>query len=88
MKICQSCGMPLRRDKDFGTNSDNNMNFEYCFFCYRDGKFTDEGISMEDKIKKNIELAKRMGMPEETAVEMAETTIPTLKRWKARSEPQ
>ncbi len=37
---------------------------------------------MEEKISKNIELAKRMGMPEEQAREIANNIIPKLKRWK------
>ena len=63
--ICQSCGMPMKSDEDFGTNSDGSKNEEYCHFCYKEGKYTDEGITMEQKIEKNIEIAKKMGMPEE-----------------------
>lgn len=58
--ICQSYGMPMQ-DKDFGTNANNSKNTEYCHFCFKDGKFTDEGITMQQKIDKNIEIAKRMG---------------------------
>jgi len=80
-EICQSCGMPMSND-DFGTNKDETKSKEYCHFCFKNGKFTDEGISMEEKIKKNIEIAKRMGMSEEKAKALAENTIPKLKRWK------
>jgi radical SAM superfamily enzyme len=80
-EICQSCGMPMDK-KDFGTKKDGTINNEYCHFCYKNGKFTDKGITMEEKIKKNIEIAKRMGMPEEKAKSLAENTIPKLKRWK------
>jgi len=82
VQICQSCGMPMQKSKDFGTNTDGSKNEEYCHYCYKDGRFTDEGITMEEKINKNIELATRMGMPEEKAREMANNTIPKLKRWK------
>jgi hypothetical protein len=37
---------------------------------------------MEEKINKNIEIAKKIGMPEEKAREMANNIIPKLKRWK------
>jgi len=80
-QICQSCGMPMQKNEDFGTNTDGSKNEEYCHFCYKEGRFTDEGITMEEKIKKNIEMAKKMGMPEEKAREMANNIIPKLKRW-------
>lgn len=82
MDLCQSCGMPLQSEDDFGTNENGGRNLDYCRFCFQRGRFTDEGITMEEKIKKNIEIAKRMGMSEETARTMATTTIPHLKRWK------
>jgi hypothetical protein len=84
MQICQSCGMPLQKEADFGSNADKSKNNEYCRFCFREGKFTDEGITMEEKINKNIELAKKMGMPEEKAIKLANSTIPKLKRWKKK----
>jgi hypothetical protein len=83
--VCQSCGMPLQRDADFGTNVDSSKNDEYCHFCFRDGKFIDEGITMEQKIEKLVELAvSQMNMPEDKAREMAKSIIPTLKRWQNR----
>jgi len=74
--------MPMQKNEDFGTNTDGSKNEDYCHFCYKDGKFTDEGITMEEKISKNIEMAKKMGVPEERAREVANNTIPKLKRWK------
>lgn len=81
-KICQSCGMPLDKDENKGTNSDGTKNEEYCKYCYQNGKFTDEGISLKDKIEKNVQMSVKMGMPEDKAREMAENTLPNLKRWK------
>ena len=82
MNICQSCGMPLQKKEDFGTNENNSRNLEYCQFCFKNGRFTDEGITMEEKIEKNIKIAQDMGIPKEKAIEMANNTIPKLKRWK------
>ncbi|OGC10726.1 hypothetical protein A3J90_05625 [candidate division WOR-1 bacterium RIFOXYC2_FULL_37_10] len=79
--ICQSCGMPMQKEENFGTNQDGSKNLEYCQFCFQTGKFADEGITMQQKIAKNIEIAKKMGMPEEKAREMVTSTIPKLKRW-------
>ena len=80
--VCQSCGMPMNKPESFGTNSDHSQNKEYCRFCFKDGNFTDAGITMEQKIEKNIQIAKQMGMPEEKAKQMAHSVIPTLKRWR------
>jgi hypothetical protein len=82
--LCQSCGMPMTRAADFGTNVDGSTNTEYCKFCYENGKFTDEGITMEEKIEKNVVIAKKMGWSEEKAREMANDIIPKLKRWKKK----
>lgn len=79
--ICQSCGMPMINKEDFGTNSDGSQNTEYCRFCYQEGEYTDEGITMKQKIEKNIEIAKKMGLPEEQSKEIANSIIPKLKRW-------
>lgn len=79
--ICQSCGMPMKQDEDFGTNRDGSKNKEYCKFCFEEEQFTDEGITMEQKIEKNIMIAKGMGISEDQAKQMAEKVIPTLKRW-------
>ncbi len=82
MDICQSCGMPLKNEEHFGTNENGSKNIEYCYFCLINGRFTDEGITMEEKIKKNIEIVTNMGISEDKAREMANNTIPKLKRWK------
>ena len=82
MDICQSCGMPLQKEEDFGTNENGSKNNEFCHFCFQNGRFTDEGITMYEKIEKNINIAMNMGISEDKAKEMANNTIPNLKRWK------
>ncbi len=81
-KICQSCGMPLRKDVDFGTNAGGNKSKEYCFHCFQKGKFLDEGITLKAKIDKNVGFAVRMGMQEAEARKMASSILPKLKRWR------
>ena len=39
-KFCQSCGMPLQKNEELGTNHDGSKNEEYCCYCYKDGAFT------------------------------------------------
>ena len=82
MDICQSCEMPLQKEEDFGTNENGSKNNEFCHFCFQNGRFTDEGITMDEKIEKNINIAMNMGISEDKAKEMANNTIPNLKRWK------
>ena len=38
-QFCQSCGMPLTRKEDCGTNADGSTNFDYCCYCYQKGEF-------------------------------------------------
>jgi hypothetical protein len=80
-KICQSCGMPLN-NKTKGTTNENKPSDDYCKFCYQNGIFTDEGISMGKKIQKNIKIAINLGMSKNEAENLANSTIPNLKRWK------
>ncbi|MFH1454697.1 MAG: zinc ribbon domain-containing protein [Armatimonadota bacterium] len=83
--ICQSCGMPMRGVEDFGTKAGVGRSEEYCSFCYADGKFIDEGITVEEKIAKNIKFAKSSGMPEREARVQAYSIVPNLKRWRSNN---
>ena len=76
--------MPLRKEEDLGANADGTKNKEYCHFCFKDGKFTDEGITIEQKIDKMVEFAQKMAIPAENARKMASSILPTLKRWRAK----
>lgn len=81
--ICQSCGMPMKKEEDFGTKKDGARSKDYCTFCFQNGKFSDEGITLEQKIDKLVKIAvSQLGMTEEQAREMASTLLPSLKRWK------
>ena len=85
IKICQSCGMPLDKDPNKGgTSLDGSISDKYCSFCFQNGTFTDEGITLKEKIEKNIHIAvSRMNIPESKAREMAENLLPNLERWKS-----
>ena len=41
--------MPLAGNGDCGTNADGSTNFDYCRYCYKDGKFLQD-ISMDEMI--------------------------------------
>ena len=81
VKICQSCGMPLNKEENWGTNENNSKTKEYCKFCFLDGKFTNPDLTMEKVIEKSVELSTKLWMPEDKAREIANNTIPKLKRW-------
>ena len=84
--VCQSCGMPLNKEENQGTNEDNSKTNEYCKFCFENGKFTNPDLTMEKVIEKSVELSKKLWMPEDKAREIANNSIPKLKRWNKKQE--
>ena len=50
--ICQSCGMPLSEESVMGTNRNGRKNKFYCAFCFQNGEFVDQGITLNEKIEK------------------------------------
>lgn len=86
-QVCQSCGMPLTRLEDCGTEADYSTNFDYCQYCYKEGKFTKE-CSMEDMIDLCAqfvdEVNKQMPHPmtKEEYKQMMRGYFPLLKRWR------
>ena len=84
-RICQSCGMPMQKEEDCGTDATGTKSEEYCFHCFQKGKFLDEGMALEEKINKNVKFAVQMGMSEPEARIMASNVLPKLKRWKKQS---
>ncbi|MBI5237758.1 MAG: zinc ribbon domain-containing protein [Deltaproteobacteria bacterium] len=83
VSFCQSCGMPLEKPEDFGTNKDKGRSDDYCHFCFKSGRFTEPNITMEEMIKKVAGFMARMRIaPEEQAKEAMRNFIPKLKRWR------
>ena len=86
MKFCQSCGMPLT-DEVLGTNADGSKNEEYCMYCYKDGKFTQE-CTMDEMIEHCSQFVDEVNkqMPEpmtkEEYKQMMRGFFPMLKRWR------
>jgi hypothetical protein len=35
---CVSCGMPMKKEEEYGTNADGSKNNEYCCHCLIDGE--------------------------------------------------
>ena len=86
MKFCQSCGMPLT-DEVLGTNADGSKNEEYCMYCYKDGKFTQE-CTMEEMIEHCAQFVgdfnkdSGMQLTREEAIGQMKMYFPHLKRWR------
>ena len=80
--VCQSCGMPMADPSQFGTEADSSLNEEYCTYCFQNGEFTDPDLTLNDQIEKLVKMAvEKMGASEDDAREMAERSLPKLKRW-------
>ena len=85
MKFCQSCGMPLN-EQLLGTNADGSRNGDYCMYCYKEGRFTNDCTMDEmiefcaqfvDEVNKNMPKP----MTKEEYKEMMRSYFPKLKRW-------
>ncbi len=80
---CQSCGMPLEKQEDKGSNKDGSKSEEYCSYCLQEGAFT-EMMTMEEM----IELCLNFGMEEglytdrDQAKQQMLEWFPSLKRWR------
>ena len=86
-QFCQSCGMPLTKNEDCGTNSDGSINFDYCKYCFADGKFLQQ-CTMEEMIEHCSQFIdqvnKNMPKPlsKEEYKQMMCGFFPMLKRWR------
>ncbi|AKL97884.1 zinc ribbon domain-containing protein [Endomicrobium proavitum] len=81
--ICQSCGMPMDSE-DFGTDADGAKNKEYCHYCFKKGKFT-EDVSLEAFIEQSLPFfLKEAKTTEEEARKQLQQFFPMLRRWKKK----
>ncbi len=83
MKFCQSCGMPLARAEDHGTEADGSASQDYCQYCYQKGAFT-SSMTMEEMIAFCVPhmVAGNPGMTAEQAKAQMQQFFPMLLRWK------
>ena len=86
-QFCQSCGMPLTKNEDCGTNADGCTNYDYCRYCYKAGRFLQE-CTMDEMIEHCAqfvdEVNKQMPKPmtKEEYKQMMRGFFPMLKRWR------
>jgi hypothetical protein len=80
-KMCQSCGMPIKKDPQFGgTNLDGSRSNMYCSYCYQNGEFIFKSTVKEMQI-----FCKEKMMEQGTSKFIAwmfTRGIPRLERWK------
>ena len=78
---CQSCGLPLDEETDYGSEADGTQSEEYCTWCYLDGSFTGEE-SLDAFIEHSAPyMAYAAGITEGVAVSYLAVVGPTLGRW-------
>ena len=81
--FCQSCGMPLQNEADYGTEAGGARSEEYCTYCYQNGGFTAD-CTMDEMIDFCIRFEQQQnpGLDAEDARRAMRAWYPTLKRWK------
>jgi hypothetical protein len=78
---CQSCAAPILRAEDQGTNEHGRCVHNYCWRCYRDGRFVEPGLTAEGMILRVTTGLGLAGMiPMVVAGEVA-ALISRLDRW-------
>jgi len=86
-QFCQSCGMPLTKNEDCGTNADGSTCFDYCKYCYKDGKFL-QNCTMDEMIEHCSQFVGEVnkGLPQpitrEEYIGQMKMYFPHLKRWR------
>lgn len=79
--ICQSCGFSFSPEFR-GTNRDLSKNNQFCISCYKNGKFTDPHLTIQELEKTYfIKAREHNQISLEEAHEIIKT-LPDLERWK------
>ena len=87
--FCQSCGMPMVKIEELGTNADKSVNLEYCTYCFLDGKCVDDWrFTIDEMVEHNLNWLKEWNENNGTsytadeARPLLKSFLATLKRWK------
>jgi len=89
-KFCQSCGMPLSADLS-GTNAGGSKNEDYCIYCYKGGRFTQD-FNMNQMIEfcaqftDQVNEATGGNITPDRYKEQMRQFFPHLKRWRQKDE--
>ncbi len=70
-----------------GTNGDGSLAAKYCSICYRDGKFVEPSLTLDQMVLRSTNhMIDELGFPAERAQQLALSVIPTLQRWRSVSK--
>ena len=83
-KICQSCGMPMSKPEEFGTEANGSPSQMYCCYCYQNGAFEGGDTSLEEMIEVCAGIALESGEAKtlDEAKAYLQEELPKLARWK------
>lgn len=87
-KACQSCGMPLEHEDQYGTDAQHHKTDEYCKYCYKEGEFVQPELTMEGMIQQCVPILVEEGMQAEEATSMLRNYLPHLKRWRSLEDTE
>ena len=82
-KFCQSCGFPLKKDKNGGgTKKDGSLSNIYCSMCFQNGEFlTPKEIDNPQKMQEFCIIEMKKSGINGILAWLATRTIPKLERW-------
>lgn len=76
--------MPIDKADDRGTEKDGSKSNDYCKYCYRDGLFTEPGLTLA-QMKAEIEVQMKKHSLPVSVLEKSLAALPALKRWKQQT---
>ena len=82
--VCQSCGMPMTRPADHGTEQDGAPSAAYCTYCRQNGAFTYEA-TVEEQVEINLRHMPLDGAEPESVRARLLAYLPTLARWRGEN---
>jgi len=77
---CQSCGKPIKKSVDRGTNANGTLSGKYCAHCYSMGEFTQPDITAAQMQERVVGKMRELGLPGFLARFLARN-VPKLERW-------
>ncbi len=78
--ICQSCGTPIRKPVDRGTNENGTLSVRFCGHCYSMGTYLEPDLTAAEMQQKVVGKLRVMGWPGFLA-RFLSRNVPKLERW-------
>lgn len=77
---CQSCGMPLCKDKNRSQVVGESV-IRFCSFCYQDGQFIEPNLSLDEMLTR-VKLVLQRQNHSRIIIFFMLRIVKTLERWK------